>query len=369
MAKTQPKKQLKVKMNIGSDLSKAMTSFKTAMTKKYSEGDEGLFYDHSKEGKLESIPTGSAVLDYLIGNGGLVTGRIHEIFGENSSGKSSLCTLLCANARRKYPDKFILYADAEQACNISYMQSLGLDPINDEGVIVLQSPEINQVFDVIMNAVETGGFSLIIVDSVPALMTKRELNADFGQETMAEKARFLSSSIPKLLELLNKNKTTLVFINQIRSKVSLYGGTTTAGGKALPFYCSTRIQVNSTPSMRIKLDETKYIGQTVEFTVAKNKVGPPFGVAESNLYFGVGFDPLEELITIAKDKELIVRRGSIYDLPHDGINACKGNAEVIKFYNSNPDKLEELRRLVNESDNKVSAEMIEKSQNNKIDEK
>ena len=224
--------------------------------------------------------------------------------GASGSGKSTIVSLTCANARRQYPDKYILYVDAEQAQNFNYMKKLGLDCENDEGVVFLQMQEAENVFEVIDGAVATGAFSLVVVDSVPALMTKRELNGDYDKETMAEKARFLSKALPKLLESLKKANTTMIFVNQVRDKMDMWGGVTTPGGKAIPFYCSSRVKVNSTPSMRIKNSAGDgFIGQTVDFTIIKNKVGSPFGVGESNLYFGVGFNKVEELIeaAIAKD--------------------------------------------------------------------
>jgi recA bacterial DNA recombination protein len=191
------------------------------MNKKYGEG--GDIFSNGEYQVFESISSGSAILDGLLGNGGWVRGRIHEIFGASGSGKSTIVSLTCANARRQYPDKYILYVDAEQAQNFNYMRKLGLDCENDKGVVFLQMQEAENVFEVIDGAVATGAFSLVIVDSVPALMTKRELNGDYDKETMAEKARFLSKALPKLLESLKKANTTLIFVNQVRDKLDLWG--------------------------------------------------------------------------------------------------------------------------------------------------
>nr|DAD59867.1 MAG TPA: Protein recA [Bacteriophage sp.]DAY34804.1 MAG TPA: Protein recA [Bacteriophage sp.] len=327
-----------------------MTSFKTAMNKKYGEGND--IFSNGEYQVFESISSGSAILDGLLGNGGWVRGRIHEIFGESGSGKSTIVSLTCANARRQYPDKYILYVDAEQAQNFSYMKKLGLDCENDEGVVFLQMQEAENVFEIIDSAIATGAFSLVIVDSVPALMTKRELNGDYDKETMAEKARFLSKSLPKLLESLKKADTTMIFVNQVRDKMDLWGGQTTPGGKAIPFYCSSRVKINSTPSMRIKNSSGDgFIGQTVGFTIIKNKVGSPFGVGESNLYFGIGFNRIEELIDSAISKDVFEKGGAWYTLPY-----CTEDGEVLKFqgktglkayYEANPSELDRLQELVN----------------------
>ena len=217
----------KIEMNVSPDVKRAMTSFKTAMNKKYGEG--GDIFSNEGFQNFESISSGSAILDGLLGNGGWVRGRIHEIFGSSGSGKSSLVSMTCANARRQYPDKYILYVDAEQGLNYAYMRKLGLDCENDEGVVFIQIQEAENVFEVIESAVATGAFSLVVVDSVPALMTKRELHSDYEKETMAEKARFLSKSLPKLLELLKKANTALIFVNQVRDKMDMWGGVTTPG--------------------------------------------------------------------------------------------------------------------------------------------
>lgn len=337
-------------MNVSPDVKRAMTSFKTAMNKKYGEGND--IFSNGEYQVFESISSGSAILDGLLGNGGWVRGRIHEIFGASGSGKSTIVSLTCANARRQYPDKYILYVDAEQAQNFSYMKKLGLDCENDEGVVFLQMQEAENVFEIIDSAIATGAFSLVIVDSVPALMTKRELNGDYDKETMAEKARFLSKSLPKLLESLKKANTTMIFVNQVRDKMDLWGGETTPGGKAIPFYCSSRVKINSTPSMRIKNSSGDgFIGQTVGFTIIKNKVGSPFGVGESNLYFGIGFNKVEELIDAAISKDVFEKGGAWYTLPY-----CTEDGEVLKFqgktglkayYEANPSELDRLQELVN----------------------
>jgi recombination protein RecA len=331
-----------------------MTNFKTAMNKKYGEGSD--IFANGQYQDFESISSGSAILDGLLGNGGWVKGRVHEIFGASGSGKSTIVSLTCANARRQYPDKYVLYADAEQSQNFGYMKKLGLDCENDEGVVFLQMQEAENVFEIIEGAVATGAFSLVIVDSIPSLMTKRELNADYDKETMAEKARFLSKALPKLLENLKKTDTTLIFVNQVRDKMDLFGGITTPGGKAVPFYCSSRVKVNSTPSMRIKNDTGDgFIGQEVDFTIAKNKVGSPFGVGRSKLYFGVGFDKVEELIEVAVEKNIFDKAGAWFTLPYvneDG-EYCKfqGKNGLKAHYQANPAELEKLETLVNDKNN------------------
>ena len=267
------KEDKEVSSGVAAEISKdnraAIEILKRSMNKKYGDGDQVFITDYDMN--LEGIPTGSAILDALIGNGGWAEGRVHEIHGQSGSGKSSIVTMTCANALKKHPNKFILYIDAEQAQNFRYMKLLGLDMENDERILFTQVNSAEEAFDIINNAIKTGAFSLIILDSVPAIQTKREMSGDFTQETMAEKARFLSKSIPQLLKPLKRSNTTLIFVNQVRDKMDLWGGMVTPGGRAIPFYSSTRVKVNSTPSMRIKGLNDNYIGQRVEFSVVKNK--------------------------------------------------------------------------------------------------
>lgn len=218
-----------------------------------------------------------------------------------------------------------------------------------------------EAFDIINNAIKTGAFSLIILDSVPAIQTKREMSGDFTQETMAEKARFLSKSIPQLLKPLKRSNTTLIFVNQVRDKMDLWGGMVTPGGRAIPFYSSTRVKVNSTPSMRIKGLNDNYIGQRVEFSVVKNKVGNPFGVAESNLYFGVGFNAVEELVSTAVKAGIITRAGAWFTIPvkndKDEYIKCQGENGCCVYYKEHPEHLEELRQIVNKNKDSIFDQM------------
>lgn len=337
----------------------AIEILKRSMNKKYGDGDQVFITDYDMD--LEGIPTGSAILDALIGNSGWAEGRVHEIHGQSGSGKSSIVTLTCANALKKHPDKFILYIDAEQAQNFRYMKLLGLDMEKDDRILFTQVNSAEEAFDIINNSIKTGAFSLIVLDSVPAIQTKREMSGDFTQETMAEKARFLSKSIPQLLKPLKRSNTTLIFVNQVRDKMDMWGSSVTPGGKAIPFYSSTRVKVNSTPSKRIRGPNENYIGQTVEFSVVKNKVGNPFGVAESNLYFGVGFNPVEELVSTAVKAGIITRAGAWFTIPVKNDKGefikCQGENGCCVYYKEHLDHLEELRQIVNKHKDSIFDQM------------
>ena len=203
---------------VSKDSIRAINSIKTALKKKY--GDD--VFSEKTIAAMPSISTGSALIDAEIGNSGLVLGRLHEIYGDTGSGKTTLATLIAANALEQYPDKYILYIDFEQALDMRYAKLLGLN-VYDERVIIVQPSSAEEGFEILYNMLNTGSVSLVVVDSIPAMLTKRELENGFDAETMAEKARFLSRAIPKLLDVLKVTKSMVLFINQVREKVGYMG--------------------------------------------------------------------------------------------------------------------------------------------------
>lgn len=331
------------------ELAEAMSlikSVKSSLSRKYGTDT---FSDKKLE-KLPSISTGSALLDEEINNKGIVLGRIHEIFGSNSSGKTTLATMLMKNALSTYKNKFVVYLDYEQAFDLNYANMLGLD-VSDSRFIFLQPSSAEEGFDIFNSLIETGKVSLVVVDSVAAMLTKRELEKGFDEETMGEKARFLSKSLPKLTSSASKNNSAIVFINQVRDKIGLYtGGTTTPGGKSLPFYATTRLEIKR-KSILTKSDVP--YGQVVEVVVRKNKVGKPYGIIETSLIFGKGFDFLSELIDLSKSIGLI--KGAAWlELPEGHCEGkINGKEKVIQFYRENQDKFEDLKRLYEIEKNKT----------------
>ena len=321
---------------VNKDSIRAINSIKMALKKKY--GDD--VFSEKTIAAMPSISTGSALIDAEIGNSGLVLGRLHEIYGDTGSGKTTLATLIAANALEQYPDKYILYIDFEQALDMRYAKLLGLN-VHDERVIIVQPSSAEEGFEILYNMLNTGSVSLVVVDSIPAMLTKRELENGFDAETMAEKARFLSRAIPKLLDVLKVTKSMVLFINQVREKVGYMGGKTTPGGKAIPFYASTRIEIARTG---VLTSSDIAFGQEVKATIRKNKVGQPFGVIETKIIFGHGFDIVGETVDIAVKRDIIHRGGAWFNTPCG--ERFQGKAPCIDFYKTNKDKYEELRALV-----------------------
>ena len=261
-----------------------------------------------------------------------------------ASHNTSVVSMTCANALKQYPDKYVIYIDYEQAMNFEYAKKLGLD-VEDERFIFIQSNSAEEGFETVEKLVQTGGVSVVIIDSVPAMLTKAELEKGFDEMTMGSKAKFLSTSIPKLIELLKKTNTAMIFVNQVRDSLSYGGGQVTPGGKALPFFSSSRVEIKRTQILTNK--EIPY-GQTVKFFIRKNKVGLPFGTVETDLLFGIGFDYHLETVNLAIDMGIIRKSSSWLKMIHGNKEelVIQGAANFADYYRDNPEDFEDLKRLI-----------------------
>ena len=328
---------------VSPDILRAIKTAKMSLKKKF--GDD--LFSEKKVEKMPSVSTGSALLDKEIGNDGWVLGRVHEIFGGPSAGKSTVVSMTCANAMRQYPDKYVIYLDYEQAMNFEYAKKLGLD-VEDDRFIFLQPTSAEEGFETIHRLVETGGISTVIIDSVPAMMTQQELEKGYDEMTMGAKAKFLSTSIPKLIELIKRTQTAIIFVNQVRDTLGYSGsGQTTPGGKAIPFYSSTRIEIKRT---QILTEKDVAYGQTVKFYVRKNKVGRPFGAFESDLIFGKGFDYVSETIEIAIDLGIISKAGAWLKIKHGDKDelVLQGRNGAADYYRVNEEDFLDLKQRVSQ---------------------
>jgi len=316
------------------DVMRALVAAKNALKKKYGEET---FRDSSSTLKMESISTGSPSLDNAIGIGGLPEGRIVEIFGGESCGKTSLVSILCGEAQKKHPDKFIGFVDVEHAFNPPYAASLGMK-MGEDKTWFAQPSSGEEALEILLNLVETGGFSVLVLDSVGGIQTKRQLEGEIGKETMGEVARIMSQTMPKIVKAANKHGTLVVFINQQRATMDMYGPKdTTMGGKALPYFASVRLKLRKKD---VIMDGTTPIGQSVEIKVIKNKVGNPFGVVECDLYFHKGFDRQAELVDEAIKAGIIDQGGAWYyvDKGTDNKIRFQGKSKVVEFFRTEPEK-------------------------------
>lgn len=268
-----------------------------------------------------------------------------EVYGASGAGKSTVSTLLCVQAQKQYPDEMVLYIDAEQAFNMQYAQDLGLD-IDPDKFLLIQPDDGVQALQVYEDMLETGLFSLAVVDSIPALITKQELEGDVGDIHMAPLARLLSQTFKTILQKLKHYNVAGVFINQVRANLGFGGDTATPGGNAVKFYPSIRLELKRV-GLLTKGDNN--IGQTIRVNAVKHRFGYPYSKTDINLYFGKGINKQEEILEVALDKGLITRGGAYYTFPVDASGETMkvmGKEAVGNYLAENQTTMDYLESLV-----------------------
>ena len=293
---------------------------------------------------VESISTGSINLDMALGIGGIPKGRIIEVYGAESSGKTTLSLHIIAECQKK--GGIVAFIDAEHALDPVYARALGVDV--DE-LLISQPDYGEQALEIADTLVRSGAIDLIVIDSVAALVPKTEIEAGMTDQQMGLQARLMSKGLRKLTGNLNKYKTTLVFINQIREKIGgmpSYGGpqTTTTGGKALKFYSSVRLEVKRIGA--VKQGEESLGNETV-VKVTKNKVAPPFKEAKFEILYGKGISRIGEIIDAAEANEILVKAGSWYN--YNNSSLAQGKENVRKELENNPTLLAEIEEKLKEA--------------------
>lgn len=288
--------------------------------------------------KLPVIPTGTLSLDIALGVGGVPRGRIIEIYGAESSGKTTLALHIIAEAQRL--GGVAAFVDAEHALDPTYAVGLG---VNIDDLYVSQPDNGEMALAITENMVRTGSLDVIVVDSVAALTPKAEIEGDMGDSHMGLQARLMSQALRKLTSIVSKTNTCLIFINQTRSKIGLVFGNpeTTTGGNALKFYSTIRMEVKKTTSVKDK-DETT--GNKVKITVVKNKVAPPFKKVELELVFGRGFSRENTLLNMAVEEGIIQKSGAWYSMNDAKIGQGEANARI--YLEQNPSIALEIEKTL-----------------------
>lgn len=290
--------------------------------------------------EIESIPTGALSLDIALGIGGVPRGRIIEVYGPESSGKTTLALHVVAEAQKMGGEA--AFIDAEHALDPVYAKKLGVDIDN---LIVSQPDTGEQALEITESLVRSGALDVIVVDSVAALVPKAEIDGDMGDSHMGLQARLMSQALRKLAGALNKTKTVLIFINQLREKIGVMFGNpeTTTGGRALKFYASVRMDIRKIENIK---QDGEFKGSRVRVKVVKNKVAPPFREAEFDVVYGEGISKAGNILDMAVNLDIIEKAGSWFS--YNGERIGQGRENVKKYLKENPEILEEVEEKVRE---------------------
>lgn len=313
--------------------------------KNYGKGSVMKLGDRPKE-DLEVISTGSINLDNALGVGGFPKGRIIEIYGPESSGKTTLAIHAIAEAQKT--GGIAAFIDAEHAFDPSYAKRLGVDIDN---LLVSQPDNGEQALEIADNLIRSGAIDIIVVDSVAALTPKAEIDGEMGESKMGLQARLMSQALRKLTATISKTKCCCIFINQLREKIGVLFGNpeTTTGGNALKFYSSVRIDIRRTQAIK---DGDQNVGNRVKVKVVKNKVAPPFRVCEFDLMFGEGISKLGEIVDLGVEYDIIHKSGSWFS--YGDTKLAQGREGVKNLLRDNPELSEEIEA-------KIRLEMHERS--------
>lgn len=318
---------------------KALAETFKAIEKSYGKGSIMRLGDVVNE-KIEVISSGSISLDAAIGVGGYPKGRIVEIFGPESSGKTTFALHAIAEAQKQ--GGYAAFVDAEHALDPTYAKALGVDIDN---LIVSQPDDGEQALEIVEALVKSNVISIIVIDSVAALVPKAELEGDMGSSHVGLQARLMSQAMRKLAGVINKSKTVAIFINQIREKVGVLFGSpeTTSGGRALKFYATIRLDIRRVDQIK---DGTEAVGNLTRIKIVKNKVSPPFRTAEVDLIYGKGISKEGELLDLAVKFDIIEKSGAWFS--YNGERLGQGRENVKELLRTNPNLASEIEKLVRE---------------------
>src|SRR3954454_7230151 len=279
--------------------------------------------------QIEAIPTGAISIDYALGIGGVPRGRVIEIFGPESSGKTTLALQVIAEAQKR--GGMAAFVDAEHALDAIYAQKLGVDIDN---LLVSQPDNGEQALEIVEVLIRSNGVDVVVVDSVAALVPKAEIEGEMGDAQMGLQARLMSQALRKLTGAVSKSKTCLIFINQLREKIGVMFGNpeTTTGGRALKFYSSVRMDIRRIASIK---DGDMVVGGRTRVKVVKNKVAPPFREAEFDVMYGEGISKTGDLLDLAVEKRIAEKSGAWF--AYGGERLGQGRENAKQFMKENPD--------------------------------
>ncbi len=317
---------------------KALDAALTQIEKQFGKGAVMKLGDTGAHMNIETTPTGSLSLDIALGLGGIPKGRIVEIYGPESSGKTTVALHMVAEVQKR--GGIAGFIDAEHALDPVYAKNIGVDIDN---LYISQPDNGEQALEITETMVRSGAVDIIIVDSVAALVPKAEIEGDMGDSHVGLQARLMSQALRKLTGVISKSNCTVIFINQLREKVGVFYGNpeTTTGGRALKFYSSIRLDVRRTESLK---QSGEVIGNHVRVKVVKNKIAPPFKEAEFDIMFGQGISREGDIIDLAANNNIINKSGAWYAYKGEKIGQGRENAKL--YLREHPDVMEEVDRKV-----------------------
>ena len=331
------------------DKKKALETALSQIEKQFGKGSVMKLGDY-KAMEIEAIPTGALSLDMALGIGGLPRGRIIEIYGPESSGKTTLALHVVAEAQKEGGEA--AFIDAEHALDPVYAKKLGVDIDN---LIVSQPDTGEQALEITESLVRSGALDVIVVDSVAALVPKAEIDGDMGDSHMGLQARLMSQALRKLAGAINKSKTVLIIINQLREKIGVMFGNpeTTTGGRALKFYASVRLDIRKAENIK---QDGEIKGSRTRVKVVKNKVAPPFREAEFDIVYGEGISRAGNILDMAVNMDIIEKSGSWFS--YNGERIGQGRENVKKYLKENPEILDEVESKVRSNAEKAFEESL-----------
>ena len=289
---------------------------------------------------VETIPTGALALDVALGVGGIPRGRIIEVYGPESSGKTTLAQHIVAECQKK--GGIAAFVDAEHALDPEYARNLG---VNVDELLISQPDTGEQALDITEELVRSGAVDIIVVDSVAALVPKAEIEGSMEDQQMGLQARLMSKALRKLTGIIGKTNTTVIFINQLRQKIGvMYGNPeTTTGGNALKYYASVRLEIKRVEGIK---GDGEDVGNHVRVRILKNKVAPPFRTAEFDIIFGKGICKIGNILDVAVDLDIVKKAGSWFSFNDDKLG--QGRDKAKEFLANNPEILNQIETLVRE---------------------
>jgi len=319
---------------------KALEAAISHIEKEYGKGSVMRLGDNSNEMQVETIPTGSLSLDIALGQGGLPRGRIIEIYGPESSGKTTVALHCVAEVQKR--GGIAGFIDAEHALDPVYAKNIGVDIDN---LFISQPDSGEQALEIAETLVRSGAIDIIIVDSVAALVPKAEIDGDMGDSHVGLQARLMSQALRKLTGVVSKTKCIVIFINQLREKVGVMFGNpeTTTGGRALKFYSSVRLDVRRIESIKQNGD---VIGNRTRVKIVKNKIAPPFKTAEFDIMFGTGISRSGDILDLAAESDIVNKSGAWYAYNGNKIGQGRENAKI--YLEQHPDVMQTIENQVRE---------------------